>query len=268
MKSTLFSFKHDDEEEDSFLNHSDSAGLSYRDDHWRRWPSMLYTGLNIFFFICSCSLWIYWYHTNNTLLNAGFRQISSWTPLIDLVDLDPSVQLVNGTFFPPKYPSIGRQLPNDAADAAWHEYEIQRIVPISRQDVINLGKDPSTAVKLEDKDWGLGNDSYVAALDVYHQLHCLNMLRKIAYGQYYNMSQGSATSLTRTELHINHCVDIIMQALQCSGNLNLITYHWVETQPYPFPDMSVNRQCANFGALTSWRKENTVNMTKYDEVYK
>ena len=31
-----------------------------------------------------------------------------------------------------------------------------------------------------------------------------------------------------------------MQALQCSGNVNLITMHWVETQDYPFPDMYVD----------------------------
>jgi hypothetical protein len=56
------------------------------------------------------------------------------------------------------------------------------------------------------------------------------------------------------EIHVNHCVDILVQALQCSSNVNLITMHWVDTQSYPYPDMSINRQCVNFDKLTEWRK--------------
>ena len=101
-----------------------------------------------------------------------------------------------------------------------------------------MGKDPSTVAKIDDETWGLGDDAYVTALDVYHQLHCVNMLRKIAYGSYYNDTAGRADNLTAIrEIHINHCVDILVQAIQCSGNVNLITMHWTETQKVPFPDM-------------------------------
>lgn len=59
-----------------------------------------------------------------------------------------------------------------------------------------------------------------------------------------------------------------MQGIQCSGNLNLITMHWVETHGYPFPDMSINKQCVDFDKLTEWRKENSVDMDKYVEKMK
>ncbi len=111
------------------------------------------------------------------------------------------------------------------------------MIPVTQADIVRMGKDPTTAVKLEDHIWGLGNDAYATTLDVFHQIHCVNALRRIAYGTYYNSSQGSPDHMTKAELHINHCVDILLQALQCSGNANLITMHWVETQDIPFPDL-------------------------------
>ena len=94
------------------------------------------------------------------------------------------------------------------------------------------------------------------------------MLRKLIYPDYYTSARQqflqSQDPKAMFEIHMGHCVDILMQAIQCSGNLNLITMHWVREESIPFPDMSVNRQCvADFGALTQWRKENTVDLERY-----
>ncbi|KAI0126814.1 hypothetical protein BJ170DRAFT_684396 [Xylariales sp. AK1849] len=224
--------------------------------------------LNVFLLcgsLLSLSFAIYYYHPFG-VLNPHLRQASAWSPLYDLVDLRPQTMMVNGTLFPPKDPSIARQLPNPNADMLWEEYELIRVFPVTKADVVKLGKDPSTAVKLEDEIWGLGDDAYATVLDVYHQIHCLNSLRQIAYGSYYNRSQGRADTLLLREMHINHCTDILLQALQCSGNLNLITMHWVETQLQPWPDMSLNKQCVDFPHLTEWRKEATIDMDKFAKI--
>lgn len=183
-----------------------------------------------------------------------------------MVDLQPQVKLVNGTLFPPKDLSIARQPPNHEADELWWEYELLRVMPVTKETIVKLGKDPATAVKLEDDLWGLGDDAYATVFDVYHQLHCLNSLRKIAYGSYYNVSQGRTGTLKLREIHINHCADILFQAIQCSGNVNLMTLHWVETQENPWPDMSINRQCIDFDHLTEFRKSVSLDMDKYKRV--
>lgn len=175
---------------------------------------------------------------------------------------------INGTLFPSEKASIARQQPNLAADAIWHEWELARLLPITKADILRLGKDPSTAYKLDDAIWGLGDDAYGAQLDVFHQLHCLNSLRQIAYGTYYNRSMANPVESGIQETHINHCVDILMQALQCSANVNLVTMHWVETQPYPFPDFSINRQCIAFDDLTRWRIAESIDIEKYKTVIK
>ncbi len=157
-----------------------------------------------------------------------------------MLDLGMSARRINGTFFPSREPSVGRQMPNAAADDVWGDWELTRIFPVTRAEIVRMGKDPSTVAKLEDDIWGLGDDAYATSLDVFHQLHCLNSLAPIAYGSFYNETGVDANARTLRELHVNHCVDIVMQALQCSGNVNLITMHWVETQEYPFPDMCVS----------------------------
>lgn len=148
--------------------------------------------------------------------------------------------MTNGTFYPRKHDaSVARKRPSPEVDAVWDEWGLTRIFPITRQDIIKMGKDPSVVAKLEDKDWGLGDDAYAATLDVFHQLHCVDTLRRIAYGSYYNETMMDLTSKnqTRMEMHLNHCVDMLMQTIQCTGNLNLMTMNWVELGTHPFPDM-------------------------------
>ncbi|KAK8923291.1 hypothetical protein VCV18_007354 [Metarhizium anisopliae] len=201
-------------------------------------------------------------------IGIGVARLHDSRPIHDQLDLEPSIQKINGTLFPSNAPSMARELPNPAADQVWEEWELTRVFPITKDQVIKMGKDPAYTAKLEDDIWGLGDDAYAGVLDVYHQLHCLNSLRQIAYGAYYNASTVNPKVARLPEIHVNHCVDILMQALQCSGNVNIITLDWVETQTYPFPDMSVNRQCVNFERLTAWRKENTIDMDKYIQVMK
>lgn len=151
-----------------------------------------------------------------------------------MLDLRMAPKILNGTLFPRKdEPSVARQMPNPIADAVWEEWEWTRVVPVTADQIRAMGKDPSTAAKLENEDWGLGDDAYASIFDVYHQLHCLNELRRIAYSNYYNSSTAPQHHKQEGEMiniHINHCVDMLMQTIQCSGNVNLITMHWVEQQ--------------------------------------
>ncbi|KAH8671704.1 hypothetical protein BX600DRAFT_510367 [Xylariales sp. PMI_506] len=226
------------------------------------------TIVNVLVLLLSVLSWVFQYQ-HRYLLNADLRRVSSYSPIHDLLDLELHTATVNGTFFPDrKHPSLARQMPDPSADEIWEEWELTRVFPITREQVVKLGKNPETAAKLENDIWGLGDDAYIGVFDVYHQLHCLNSLRQIAYGSYYNMSTVNPDKKHASipEFHVNHCVDILMQALQCSGNVNLMTYHWVETQDYPFPDMSVQKKCISFDKLTEFRRANTIDMDKYVEV--
>ena len=230
---------------------------------------VLLTTLNILVFFISSTLSGIWLYEHRLVRNTDYRRASAYSPVMDRFDLAPSLQKINGSFYNPKGSvSVARQQPNPAADAIWDEWELTRVYPITRSELIKMDVDPSTVAKLEDTTWGLGDNAYAAIFDVYHHIHCLNSLRHIAYGGYYNKSQARAHTVKQREIHINHCIDILLQGIKCNANLDLIPLHWVETQEYPFPDMSINKKCVNFDGLTDWRKENTIDMDKYVEVMK
>lgn len=229
--------------------------------------------------------------------NDVYRQVNGASPLYDEVPLSPYKTTTNGTFWPANRPdggSVARKMPNPTDEAVWDDWELTTVVPITASGIRELGKDPSTAAKLEDDVWGLGDDAYAGVLDVFHQIHCLNQLRKFAYADYYHMKIANADpeALTTHEVHTNHCVDILLQAIQCSGNLRewprrltrraqsprvarhrsdrlltvyleMVTMHWMERQQYPFPDMSTNRQCVEFDRIVEWRNDNRIDMKKF-----
>ena len=82
--------------------------------------------------------------------------------------------MVNGSFmdeFEP--PNPYRQLPGPEADAAWDRISESGWFFISSQEVEDLGKDPEKVVKAP-VEWGYGEDAHLAALDLNHQIHCIN----------------------------------------------------------------------------------------------
>ncbi|KAG4427167.1 hypothetical protein IFR05_017350, partial [Cadophora sp. M221] len=84
---------------------------------------------------------------------------NSLAPMFDRLDLDPSLTKIKGTFPPPRHAPFSRQRPNTTADKVWDEILIDRFIPISRAEIVKMGKNPDTTVKLLDNDWGLGDDA-------------------------------------------------------------------------------------------------------------
>jgi hypothetical protein len=218
----------DEEERTAFIE----PGPLYHDEKRRSWggvsqPYILLSAFNTFVLILTITLiasWHYGHESPQVISNEPFRQVNGHSPLYDELPLNPYKTTTNGTFWPPNRPdggSIARKMPNPADEAVWDDWELTTVVPVTASGIRALGKDPSTAAKLEDDVFRLGDDAYAAVLDVFHQIHCLNQLRKFAYADYYHMKIANADpeALTTHEVHTNHCVDIILQAIQCSGNL-------------------------------------------------
>lgn len=190
-------------------------------------PFILLSVLNVLALGITVTLLTSWHYgrtTPSASPNEIYRQVNGASPIYDEVALNPHKTTTNGTFWPANRPdggSVARKMPNPADEAVWDDWEQTIVVPVTASGIRELGKDLSTAAKLEDDVWGLGDDAYAAVLDVFHQIHCLNQLRKFAYADYYHMKIANADpeALTTHEVHTNHCVDILLQAIQCSGNL-------------------------------------------------
>lgn len=119
------------------------------------------------------------------------------------------VQL-NETLWPRKDPSwSGKEIGDPEAEELLDAFEFAETFPISHDDVIALGKDPNTAVRFPNEDFGLGEEAYVASLDIQHKLHCLNQLRKMTFADYGESMSKKKAHGQLWWIHLRHCSDML-----------------------------------------------------------
>jgi len=231
--------------------------------------------------VTSAALFVWLPYRKPSELNHTLKQISSYSPILDDMEIPIVDQQVQGELFPGPNPLIGRMEPSPATDALWQDFEIQPSVVLSREQIIKMGKDPEKTAKYPDEDFGFGNEAYMAGMDIFHQLHCFDSIRKEAFKDYYfdgekyhmegygpNFGKPKRQHTEIWWLHLRHCTDIIVQALMCNANTDLYTLTWLETQQRPFPDFSVNKKCVDWDAIIRWRDEHKLDVFKAGSVRK
>jgi hypothetical protein len=146
-------------------------------------------------------------------------------------------------------------------DAEWERLSDPGWILISREDVLALGKDPSTRARasstlLEAMGKEPDAEIYIAQIDAFHQVHCLNAIRKHAYWDvYFREDYGAYDDHTPDKMHwthLSHCFDMLYQNLACIASADIITGIWMEGQSHPMPDFNVRKQCGSIDTLLEW----------------
>lgn len=171
-------------------------------------------------------------------------------PIFDRLDIPYSTKQINGSLAD-EDDSVWRQPPSPEVDAAWERVSRTGWHTITSADVIAIGKDPSLTVRAP-RDWGFGDDAHIVQVDFAHQIHCLNVVRKAMYPEYYTERK------LLQSVHPQHCLHILLQNLMCDASVDVMTHNWMETQRNPFPDMSINRKCRDFDTVLQWHHANMV----------
>ena len=180
-------------------------------------------------------------------------------PILDSYDMKPGFRSFNGALRDNS--TIWRQPPSPEVDEAWDYISTEgfEIITVSETDVVNSGKDPTISLKAP-SSWGAGDDAYIAQVEVFHQIHCLNELRKEMDYEYYYKSPPDELHKS----HKRHCIHMLLQSLMCSADVGIITHNWVrnenipEPKIRPMPDFNVVKKCADFDGLLEWARENAV----------
>lgn len=89
---------------------------------------------------------------------------------------------------------------------------------------------------------------YISGLDVFHQLHCLNKIRQSFYPDYYHDPDGKVIE----QLHIDHCIDYLRQAIMCSSDMSVTKVVYSPSADRWSPDFEREHTCRNFEKLLSW----------------
>ncbi|KAH8813398.1 hypothetical protein DL96DRAFT_1424353, partial [Flagelloscypha sp. PMI_526] len=143
--------------------------------------------------------------------------------------------LMNGTNYPP-YRGV-----SDEADKAWRNLYDGTFIRISKSDAARL---PNRTYPIADEP-----GYYIAQLDVFHQLHCLNTIRKTLNPERY------VGDLNLEEEHVRHCIDSIRQSLMCMSDISTIVWQWNEEKKSVQGKTSIAHSCRNFDKLQKWTRE-------------
>lgn len=143
--------------------------------------------------------------------------------------------------------SIYQQPPSPEVDKAWDELYNFGVTKIPK----------SIASNLVNKTYRIPGDEehYVIELDVFHELHCLNMLRKALYPEYYPPIKVFA-SPTENHLfgvmHRGHCIESIRQSLMCSVDISPIVWQWVDRVQEVRVVGNIIHTCRSFDKVRDW----------------
>ncbi|CCM06845.1 uncharacterized protein FIBRA_09149 [Fibroporia radiculosa] len=99
----------------------------------------------------------------------------------------------------------------------------------------------------------------MGTIDLFHDLHCVDMIRRYSYIEHYPDLQNTMTTRPRFfRDHLNHCLEMLRQNLMCHADIAFITYDWVAGFPKPFPDFNTVHQCRDFTKIQQWNRANRV----------
>ncbi|OAL37120.1 hypothetical protein AYO20_03598 [Fonsecaea nubica] len=138
--------------------------------------------------------------------------------------------------------------------------ETAAVLNVSREEIYSSGNAAALETVVElDQDNGGG---FMGTLEVFHQLHCLNVLRKWTYWDHYvDTDPFFQTRADHRREHADHCIDVLRQALMCKSDLGLILFHWVKGIQIPSPDFNTLHQCRDPEAVLSWARANEAPIT-------
>ena len=104
-----------------------------------------------------------------------------------------------------------------------------------------------------------GEEGFRVGMEVFHQLHCLNLLRRVTYKDYYEPLGGEfAKGPEALQKHTDHCLEVLRTNLQCNADVGVFTLYLVDGDPLAWPQLNSKHVCRNFEGVRQWALENSV----------
>lgn len=99
---------------------------------------------------------------------------------------------------------------------------------------------------------------YVSSIDVAHQIHCLDEVRKATAPEHYK----SMVNAKMQRDHVAHCINYLRQVLMCKADVTLLEYHNVESEGLGSyrqrTEFQSPQRCADYGTIFDWAYEKRV----------
>ncbi|KAK0732541.1 hypothetical protein B0T21DRAFT_369169 [Apiosordaria backusii] len=176
-------------------------------------------------------------------------RLSTWSPALQAVRY-------HQVTFPAAFTaqSVYRGTPTPELDAAW-----QKLVHLgagslrihkAHLPLLNKSHKADSLLMFDD-----GTGDIQVMLEVFHQLHCLNELRKKTWPGYYPEVEEKHRLVDR--VHTDHCIEILRIALMCFADVTPVTADLVDWRGgLPTPDFSTLHTCRDFDRIYDYVQDN------------
>lgn len=200
-----------------------------------------------------------------TSAREALQVASAWSPLFGEVDLTPQVVTVDGRLHTTSNSSVFRGAPSEETDAAWDDIsaEAYEVILVDADTLTRAGYNPSHYFKaspavLAQASRAVEEDLFPVQIDVFHQIHCLNAVRKQMHYDHYFSAKFPNGPDEMHWMHLRHCLHMVLQSLTCSADVDIVPHRWVEKDEVPFAQFGITKKCRNFENLRRWNAQNAV----------
>ncbi|GJP93024.1 hypothetical protein AlacWU_05923 [Aspergillus niger] len=129
---------------------------------------------------------------------------------------------------------------NPDVDVVWADPIVNNIIVITEEEKQKLpgGRDTARAFGAQ--------GGYAVSIEMFHQLHCLNYLRKAFFDE-------KSDRVADFEKHSDHCFSYLYQSLLCYADVQVMTTRVDETFKVYQPEFNVTKQCRNIDIIKTWQ---------------
>ncbi|KAH9235662.1 hypothetical protein K456DRAFT_1748323 [Colletotrichum gloeosporioides 23] len=197
------------------------------------------------------SLFLAWQHSHR--FNARLKDISMHSaPVLDKIEI-PLVLRKSYAQYGMGGPEIWRAEPSEEVDKAWERVTAEYLFPVKDSDIIAMRKDPSVVVPMPEKYHVDGETTYMAKSAMYHNIHCLDYIRKAVYYDHY-YPNGTDDNPFHA-YHTAHCIMILFEHLTCHNDPGVYLFRWMEEFNRPIADTNIWRKCWDFESVLQEHNE-------------
>ncbi|KAM7213296.1 protein of unknown function (DUF3328) domain containing protein [Rhypophila decipiens] len=156
--------------------------------------------------------------------------------------------------------------PSPEQEKAWDRLLEPQFFAASREEMNRAGEAiiPNKTVEMLGDD-----DKYLAALGVFHELHCLSKVRRhlffhdpatmpsLYHGDDETRNDKQGDLLRK---HLYHCLDTIRASIMCQANPTMLSFQWTENiRNKAFPRSQSRSVCVDWNSVEQWGLSRMVN---------
>ncbi|KAI0530022.1 hypothetical protein GGR58DRAFT_525482 [Xylaria digitata] len=160
--------------------------------------------------------------------------------------------------------------PTPEIEAAWNQIWNLGGVEVPLDGPAQLGKPSENLVHINSDE----TRGYSGMLEVFHQLHCLNLIRQYTWKDYYKdnlrewLNEGdhhqfvdlnvSSHASVGDRMHVDHCIETLRLQLMCNADLTPMLVLKDESIALGSKaDFNVHHKCRRWDRLVAWQRTHT-----------